>query len=299
MSARSALPRLAAAALLAALAHPAAASAACALRVGDAPADVRIAYDAFAAAATPVPLSLSLANDGDDECLADIRLLAVAGARVDAIAIGGTPVRVAIGPPGMRGGPSPGAWRVSVPPRSSTPVALEAAVVVDGVTPPGDTVATGALEVGVDAATVARVLPLRVVLASPARAQINVSGVDGGFGQGGTLSGVDLGVLEAGASRRLFLQLRANAATRLSLTSAGRGRLLPVDAENRSAEAYVPYGLRVDGEDVDLSASWERRLAPPRDLRGVSLPMDLTIGAAGGRPAGRYADVITIEASPL
>lgn len=140
------------------------------------------------------------------------------------------------------------------------------------------------------------VIPVTLILTSAPRAQINIAGAAGVFGSGSSLETVDFGEAETGATRRAFLQVRANSASTVTFDSEHRGRLAHVDVGADASR--LAYRLDVDDEPVDLTSIAHLPIDPPRTLEGISLPMTLTLGPVEGAMSGRYRDTITITVNP-
>lgn len=192
----------------------------------------------------------------------------------------------------------PGVWRVTLAPGRRTKLSIDAVVAQDAVASAGEHAADLMLELRDPgaAAALAAPVPVRLVLAAVPRAQMNIVGAAGTFGEGTSVTRVDFGDLATGAERRVFLQVRANTGARLTIDSANRGRLL---ADAPAGEEGIPYAARLLGEPVDLTRHWEQVIEPPKSVAGASLPLDLTLGAVGAHAAGAYADVLTLELSAL
>lgn len=139
--------------------------------------------------------------------------------------------------------------------------------------------------------------PIHVVLVSPPRAQMNIAGAAGAFGQGAPVSRVDFGELTTDKQRRVFLQIRANTTARLTIDSANKGYLKLT--ESSSPEDSVRYGANLNGTDIDLGQHYEAVLDLPRSIGGSSLPLDLRLDRVDAHMAGTYSDMITIEISPI
>ena len=141
-------------------------------------------------------------------------------------------------------------------------------------------------------------VPVRVVLVSTPRAQLNLAGAAGAFGSDSSVEVVDFGDAVTGATRRIFVQVRANTPSILTIKSEHRGAMRRVTDDKIATESSVPYAVDLAGEAVDLSALWSKDVDPPRTLAGMSLPMSFTLGAVGSQMAGRYEDILTIDVSP-
>lgn len=69
---------------------------------------------------------------------------------------------------------------------------------------------------------------------------------------------VDFGEAASGATRRIFVQVRANAPSTLSIKSEG-GVHRVEEAENATV---VPYAVELDGETIDFSAARQGKFIP-------------------------------------
>jgi hypothetical protein len=159
------------------------------------------------------------------------------------------------------------------------------------ITPPGAARAMLTAQINSDAlsAPISKTTILEVV--TPPRAQVNIAGASGRFGAQ-SISVVDFGVLQSGLSRRVFVQVRANTAATLVLSSRNGGVLRN---ETLPEAAPIDYRASLDGQLLPANLTAQFAVAPPRTMDGVSLPFDMTIGTVEGAMAGRYSDVITID----
>lgn len=264
---------------------------------------LRLDYDPFALARTTGRWSFDVESRSDQLCEVDLALVddQHLGHADIAIDPSGVVIGIQAGPGDATPVPtaSAGVWRVRLPPGRRTRLSLDATVTTHGVAPAGESATDLSLELRAPGSVVATgtALPVRIVLATVPRAQMNIVGAAGTFGEGASVTRVDFGVLETGAQRRVFLQVRANGRARLSIASANGGYLMRTD--HAANEAGVPYQAAFDGRAVDLARGWAEEFEPPASLAGASLPLDLTLGTVGPRPAGRYSDLLTIELSAL
>lgn len=114
---------------------------------------------------------------------------------------------------------------------------------------------------------------------------------DSGSG-GSSVARLDFGELQQGAQRGATLEVLANTAHTLSLTSTGRGRL--VNRQNPSSS--IAWNLRINGQPVALASG---NTVLPFVARGrIRYQFDAQIGAIERVLAGDYADdlLITITA---
>lgn len=272
---------------------------ACDLVLKTRPDAVRIDYNPFAVGAPAAPLDVAFENRGEAGC--DLRLSFTddAGIEVTGVALGGVGARFR---PRESSGVTeadvqPGVFRFQMDAGASAQAQLDAVVVQEAVPEAG--------EHGVDLNLVVRdpqgvellpPIPVRLVLFSAPRAQLNLAGAAGAFGSGSSVEVVDFGDAVTGATRRIFVQVRANALSILTVLSKNGGEMHRVEpVENATT---VPYAVELDGQPVDLTALWSREVDPPRTLAGASFPMVFTLGEVGSQMAGRYEDLITIDVFP-
>jgi hypothetical protein len=114
---------------------------------------------------------------------------------------------------------------------------------------------------------------------------------DSGSG-GSSVARLDFGELQQGAQRSATLEVLANTAHTLSLTSTGRGRL--VNRQNSSSS--MAWSLRINGQPVAMASG---NTVLPFEARGrIRYQFDAQIGAIERVLAGDYADdlLITITA---
>ncbi len=267
--------------------------------VVEAPEAVRIEYDPFAIGASSGPLDVQVENRSETDCELRLRLIDDLDEPRPAIELGGATVefrpRETSGL--LRRDLEPGVFLLGVPGKQTVRAEIDALVVHNAVVEAGDHLADLRLAVeGPDGATLVPALRLRVILRSAPRAQVNIAGSAGAFGSGSSVEVVDFGEAVTGTKKRVFVQVRANAESTLSVRSEHRGVMRHV--EMGEAGTVVGYMLELDGEPVDLSRNWTRLVDPPRTLAGVSLPLDFTLGSVTGQMSGRYEDLLTIDVWP-
>ena len=267
--------------------------------VVEAPEAVRIQYDPFAIGASSGPLDVRFENRSDTACELRLRLINDLDEPLTTIELGGAVVefrpRETSGL--LRRDLEPGVFLLVVPGKQTVRAEIDALVVNNSVVEAGDHQADLRLAVeGPDGATVAPAVRLRVILRSVPRAQVNIAGSAGAFGSGSSVEVIDFGIAETGAQKRVFVQVRANADSTLSVRSEHRGVMRHV--EMGEAGTVVAYLLELDGEPVDLTSNWTRGIDPPRTHAGVSLPLDFTLGPVTGQMSGRYEDLLTIDVWP-
>lgn len=123
-----------------------------------------------------------------------------------------------------------------------------------------------------------------------------VLGVAGAYRVNNGQAVVDLGELREGVPEvPLQLRVQSTGRYRLTLDSRNRGRL-----RLSGSDWYIPYGLALGGQSVDLSGGDAEYLSQPAaGLRRESLPVQFRIGDVSDRRAGTYVDVISISVEPL
>lgn len=262
------------------------------------PEAVRIDYNPFALGASSGPLDIVLHNGSGTACELRLSLLDDLGEPLPGLTLGGVAIefrpRETSGV--FRRDVEPGVFLLSVPPGGATTAELDALVISDVVVEAGEHSADLRLAILMPEGDAAAILPLRLVLQSTPRAQVNIAGSAGAFGSGSTVEVVDFGTAATGLTRRVFVQVRANAASTLTVNSEHRGVMR--HTEVAEGGTVVPYSAELDGHLIDLSETWVHRVDPPRTIQGVSLPLDFTLGAVTGQMSGRYEDLLTIDISP-
>lgn len=267
--------------------------------VVESPPAVRIEYNPFAVGESTGPLDIEFQNRSDAACELSLRLVDDIGDPQPVIDLGGVAVefrpREASGL--FRRDVEPGVFLLSVAGNETVRAEIDAAVVHNAVVEAGDHGADLRLAVlGPGGEPAVPTVPLHLILRSAPRAQVNIAGSAGAFGSGSSVEVVDFGLAATGVTRRVFVQVRANAESTLTVRSQHHGVMRHL--EMGEAGTVVAYALELDGQPVDLSETWTRLVDPPRTLEGVSLPMDFTLGSVTGQMSGRYEDLITIDISP-
>lgn len=267
------------------------------------PAPVRLDYDPFEFSRALGRLTFEVENRATAACTINIALLGINRLPVADIAIADTGIRVAVsgGTADLLLGPTtkPGIWSVRLDPGKRTKLALDMVVTHDAVAEAGEHLTELTLEVrdaGAQSAITAAV-PVKLILVSAARAQMNIAGAVGNFGTGPSITTVDFGVLQSNASRRIFLQVRASTRARLTIDSQNLGYLKLKDGPK--SDNGIIYEATLQDEPVSLASHWERILEPPRTIAGTSIPLDLKLTTIGNHIAGSYSDVLTIALSCL
>jgi len=272
---------------------------ACDLALVEGAQTARIEYNPFAVAPTLGALNVALENKGENQCDLRLSFTDETGIEVTSIVLGGVEV-------GFRPRESSGVQMADVQKgvfQYDLGAATRGVAQLDAVVVRGAVADAG--EYGVDLRLLVRNLdgvelmspiPVRVVLQSTPRAQLNLAGAAGAFGEGLSVEVVDFGEAITGGTRQIFVQVRANAPSVLTIKSEHGGVMHRVEkAENATV---VPYTVELAGEPVDLTALWTKEIDPPRTLAGVSLPMNFVLGLVDGQMGGRYEDLITIDVSP-
>lgn len=271
----------------------------CSPEVLNAPDVAIIEYDPFLPGATVRELIFDVST-GDQACDVDFAVLDRTESPSRLFRLGDLVLEIS--PSEEEGQLTPteriGVYRLSIPANTELRLALDVVVLQGAVIEAGDHV----LEPSFEFYEPDTIRPIGnrwqsiVMLRSLPRAQLNITGADGSFGSGSSVSTVDFGEAESGAERRIFLQVRANTLSRLSLASENGGELIH---ESNELAPPIQYSVILEGVPIDLREPVSQDRDPPRTLEGQSLPMDITLGDIAGAMAGRYEDVITIEFSPL
>ncbi|WP_292037019.1 MULTISPECIES: hypothetical protein [unclassified Brevundimonas] len=285
--------------LAAALLGFASAAEACDLALVQGAQTARIEYNPFAVAPTPGALDVTLENRGETECDLRLSFTDETGIEVTSVVLGGIEVR-------FRPRESSGVLAADVKkavfqyllaPETKGVAQLDAIVARGAVAEAGEYgVDLRLLVRNLDGVELIAPIPVRLLLQSTPRAQLNLAGAAGAFGEGLSVEVVDFGEAVTGATRRIFVQVRANAPSILSIKSEHQGVMHRVEeVENATV---VPYAVELDGQSVDLTGLWTKEIDPPRTLAGVSLPMNFILGQINGQMSGRYEDLITIDVYP-
>lgn len=276
---------------------------ACDALVIEQPSVLRIDYDPFASGLALGRMNFSVESRSAEPCAIDVVLLGSGRLPLDETDIGDSGVRVRFnsgaGDAAMATTATPGIWQVQLDPGKRYRLTLEVAVIRDAIAEAGEHIETLSMELRDSGALSAdhAANPVILKLVSPPRAQMNIAGAAGTFGQGAAVSRVDFGEMTTNEQRRVFLQVRANTVARLTIDSANRGFLKLEDAN--ALEASIGYDAILNGMEIDLRQHYEATLDLPRTIAGSSLPFDLRLGEVGAHVAGNYSDFITIEFSPL
>jgi hypothetical protein len=181
--------------------------------------------------------------------------------------------------------------RLAIPAGGATPLTIRLSVPMGQLVSRGNYRALTELqlvEVGAPNRTIIATLPLDVTILVLPVVALSFSGTD----RGSSNARVDFGQLETGETRQVGFLALSNGGYRLGVQSENGGVL-----RHQRLDATIDYRLQIDGETVDLSGETNldfdesnRRLARHR--------ADITIGQVDGRPAGRYADTVTVRIRP-
>lgn len=279
---------------------PAAASAQCRLEVVRPPSEVRFDYDPFVPSVAPERIALTLRNPSSEPCEAEIALLDDLGAPFDRIAVARTGLVVEVQAEGTNvvSGPQPGVLRVRAEPNRDTETIFEMQTVGDGVVEAGLYEQRLLLRLrDVPGLPAGQDIPVNLALRSLPRAQLNLAGALGSFGEGLSVNRIDFGDAETGKTERVYVQSRTNAPARLMFSSANKGFLLPVLGDTE--QARLSYSVTLAGAPLDLAQTTFVDVDPPRTYQGQSLELILTLGQVAGVRAGVYSDELSIEISTL
>ncbi|QYF85962.1 hypothetical protein [Brevundimonas sp. PAMC22021] len=277
---------------------------ACDLALRDTSAAIRLDYDPFAAATPPGVIRFTLTNRSGQDCQARVALRDLFDQPQPVLLVGEPALSLAVRPTSRQLSPTvePGVFAVQLAENQSLELELALSVVEDVMVQAGVHDVDALLAAWVDAPSSALSSPIRVTVAAAPRAQLNLAGAAGDFGAD-NVGRIDFGLAESSASRRLYLQVRANAASRVTVTSENRGRLLlQTEADEAPApetRPHIAYTLTLDAQPVDLSAPADVDVDPPRTYRGRSMEMILQLQDVPPGPAGRYQDLITFEVRTL
>ncbi|MCC2603632.1 hypothetical protein [Sphingopyxis yananensis] len=276
---------------------------ACDAVISETPSTLRFEYDPFEPAKNIATSTFSIENMSDDPCPIDIAIVSTGTVPLDEteVATSGVHIRFQAGSGDLSLATSapPGIWTASLEPRKRYRIAIDARIIRDAMAAAGVHRETLSLELRSRGSLAPLHAPSKLTaeLVSKPRAQMNIAGTSGSFGQGPSISIVDFGELRSHDERRLFLQVRANTAARLTIESQNKGRL--VAEKIPSDQGGIPYQAFLSDKEVDLLQISQIVLSIPPSLAGTSLPFDLKIGEVGAHPAGTYSDHLSINISPL
>ena len=266
-------------------------------------ATLRLDYDPFAFVRNAARLAVDIENDGADACPVDVVLLDAARVSIAQSDVGNTGVQIGFvasaAGTNVAATTLPGVWRLTLDPAARTRFTIDTTVLRDAVATAGEHDLALTLELRDAGTAIAHgsAIPIRVSVVAPPRAQMNIVGSAGAFGEGASVAHVDFGVFENDARRRVYLQVRANTRGRLTIDSANRGRLLRNG--DQAGETGIPYAASLADRTIDLTSHWEEVIDPPQSIAGTSLPLDLMVSTIGSHAEGTYSDVLTVELSAL
>ncbi|MCE9521904.1 MAG: hypothetical protein K8S25_05665 [Alphaproteobacteria bacterium] len=124
---------------------------------------------------------------------------------------------------------------------------------------------------------------------------MNIAGASSShFGSFG-VDEIDFQTMTSGETREARVQVRATDDVSIEVASQYSGKLRH---KILIADPGVPYTLRLDGTQMNLSGASSIIRNPPVSLDGASYLMQLKLGDVTGRPAGKYQDMLTITVSP-
>lgn len=262
-----------------------------------------IGYDPFLPGSAVQQFTFELANPNSTECRFDIALLSPTGDPALLIDVNDTNVVFEIRPVAngdtLAVTATPGVYRAIIPANESKHFNFEALVVQDAVASAEDHI----VPIQFQLRQPDTIAPLgqswftNLILRSVPRAQLNISGASGSFGDGASMSVIDFGIAETGKTRRVFVQIRANTLAQLTIDSENNGQL--IHKENPEKALPIPYSARLDASEINLETMYIQDFDIPRTYSGQSLPFELTLGDISGAMAGDYEDTLTIEFSPL
>lgn len=169
------------------------------------------------------------------------------------------------------------------------------------VAPPGRYEATLDLSVlDANGALLTEFLAVPAAIEVIARTQVVLAGTSGAFDPAASVGFVDFGTLETGERRRLFVTVRANAPSQITVTSENGGRMTLRDAGGAAVPGggAISYDVTLDGAASGLGAPLVLRREPPLNASGVPYPFDIVIGTVSGAFAGTYRDDLLVEVRP-
>jgi len=130
-----------------------------------------------------------------------------------------------------------------------------------------------------------------VSVSADSRAQINIAGTAGFFGDNQFTDMVYFEDPSVGDKRRLFIQARSNNTSTMTISSQNGSKMLHED-QNGSA---VKYDVMVDGIHTDISSPVVLNTLQATGLGGVNIPFDIEISELVLPFAGEYRDIVTIS----
>ena len=268
---------------------------ACVLETGGSPSSVLIDYDVYSFQRAISSTSFEVRNDGDVECDLEVVIedlgdfpppfnYASAGVSIDVLA------------PGLQRPQSDqvinGIFSVILAPGEQRLVQLDFFTDQNAAIPAGNY--SNDITIGIRERTsfdpLEEFVTSLAIVASP-RAQINIAGSNGNFDKSNFTDFIDFDEPEVNESRQVFVQVRSNANTIMTIRSDNGG----VMKHESSDTSYIRYVTSLDGTQVDLSSEVTLSNFSPTDLNGLSRPLEITIDELNNPLAGRYTDRIVIE----
>lgn len=253
-----------------------------------------VAYDPFAFATVRATADVTARLDGPDTCDPVLSLTKDDLSPIDQLSMGSGPaVLFDIRPVGA----SAAGQEITLHLTSEHPTDTahwEFVLSRDAVLPPGSYTKPLAVSARLDGQATRVISRGAFLLNVPSRAQVNIAGASGHFGQD-TLSTLDFGQMSSGEHRRAFVQVRANTPVLTIISSRNGGVMRNETLPNAEPVAYT---ASLDGKTLTLTQVNLLPLDPPPSIDGLSLPLDVTLGAVEGKMAGHYSDIITIDVSP-
>lgn len=162
--------------------------------------------------------------------------------------------------------------------------------------PPGDYEALIDLALlGPGGDVLTQLIEVPVLLTVPARADVVFAGTTGAFDPSRSVAFIDFGELETGERRDLFVTVRANADTLITLASENGGVL---KHEEKPELPSIGYTVTLDGEASSLAAPLLLTRPTPSGPGGTAYPLAIIIGRVEGAFAGPYRDLITVDVTP-
>lgn len=281
------------------MAAPPAQAETCHFRVEDLPPTVPLTYDSFSPSHAPATLKFRVSNPREEACQARLALVDSLDNTVSSWVPQHTNLKLELRPrSGVTRSSMPDQFDLSIAGGQSVEVEFDVVVLQESVVPAGTYIERLFLNLyQSDGAGTKEQIPVNLSLSSIPRAQLNISGSRGEFGAGGTISVVDFGPAETGKARHVYIQTRANAASRLSFKSANKGRL---SLQDQGAEgSFLEYRASFDGQALDLANVTLKDIDLPFDYSGLAFELNLVLGNVAGARAGTYTDELTIEISTL
>ncbi|MBB4658928.1 hypothetical protein [Parvularcula dongshanensis] len=128
----------------------------------------------------------------------------------------------------------------------------------------------------------------------PARAQVVLAGTSGAFDPALSVAFIDLGTLTDGVFRDVFVTVRANTASEITVSSQNGGVLV----HDERADQIVPYRIELDGVSAVLTQPLRVTRSPALDWAGTAYPLRVQVDEVGPVFSGTYRDEIVIDVVP-